>query len=338
MPCHRRPLAFGIAVSLFAMTLLSAGTVAKSTPQATNGSSSQVNPTTRTPPLTAEEKEAQFHYKVALTALKNNDLEIATKELEKAASLAPNNALVQYNLAVVKSKSKKPGEALVNLKRAIGLGLPSTEASQADDLLVSLTYEIQKNPGGALSWLKGTWVANFDSRIHIDFKNRNGWIIGCFYPMAVTSTLTVTADPDHPDSLGGTLTLHARRSGDVDGGARARTADCISTLGDPAIIEDATYTVTSVTNQERDSSNNPLPGDTFFWHAQIKDCGSYCGGWDVCPFLSPYTTARVEPSCTTSLSQRVGWVLRRVDDSHLEPMTGISIDIIFGNSRLTKQD
>ena len=49
----------------------------------------------------SDEEQARKHYRVALEALKNNDLESAAEELSKAAELAPNNALILYNLAVV---------------------------------------------------------------------------------------------------------------------------------------------------------------------------------------------------------------------------------------------
>ena len=155
--------------------------------------------TTQPAPFTPEEKEAQFHYKVAVTALKNDDLEVAASELEKAAKLAPNNALVQYNLAVVKSKNNKPAEALVNLKKAMELGLPSTEAAQADDLLVQLTYEAQKSVSARFSWLKGRWVTNFEGFIRFSTKTRYPGFRGdivCRYQMDVTSILTVSSDPE----------------------------------------------------------------------------------------------------------------------------------------------
>jgi tetratricopeptide (TPR) repeat protein len=153
--------------------------------------------------LTPEEKEAQFHYKVALTALKNDDLEVAIRELETAANLAPSNALVQYNLAVVKSKNARPAEALINLKRAIDLGLPSDQAKAADDLLVQLTYQSQKSVSSKYSWLIGRWIGHFTSRLRTkDLK--------CIYTNDnVQAALDIARDTSNLDNLTGRFTFSA---------------------------------------------------------------------------------------------------------------------------------
>lgn len=156
-----------------------------------------------TKPLTPEEKEAQFHYKVALAALEDGNLEIAGRELESSAKLAPNNALVQYNLAVVKSKNARPAEALINLKRAIDLGLPSDQAKAADDLLVQLTYQSQKSASSKYSWLIGRWIGHFTSRLMTkDLK--------CIYnDDNVHAALDIARDMSNLDQLTGRFTFSA---------------------------------------------------------------------------------------------------------------------------------
>jgi hypothetical protein len=54
--------------------------------------------------LTPDQREAQKHYRIALEALKDNDFATAADELTAASKLAPKNALIWYNLAVVESK------------------------------------------------------------------------------------------------------------------------------------------------------------------------------------------------------------------------------------------
>lgn len=52
--------------------------------------------------LTPDQQEAQEHFKIATRALADNNLEIAGRELEEAARLDPKNAVIWYNLAVVR--------------------------------------------------------------------------------------------------------------------------------------------------------------------------------------------------------------------------------------------
>lgn len=95
-------------------------------------------------PLSPEEKEAQMHYRIALEALKNNDLVAAQQELTQASALAPKNALIWYNLAVVESKSNDPQSAMKHLQKAIDLGMPAAMKDDANDLKAKLTYAIRK--------------------------------------------------------------------------------------------------------------------------------------------------------------------------------------------------
>jgi hypothetical protein len=90
-----------------------------------------------------ENVEAARHYKVALVALEKNDLDMALKELRICAQLAPENALVHYNLAVVQSKKEgQSSEALTSLQRAMNLGLPPEKKDDAEALLAKLTYDL----------------------------------------------------------------------------------------------------------------------------------------------------------------------------------------------------
>jgi Tfp pilus assembly protein PilF len=82
--------------------------------------------------LTPEQKEAQKHYRIALEALKNNDFSTAADELIAASKLAPKNALIWYNLAVVESKKGDSASALQHLHKAQSLGLPKSVQDDAD--------------------------------------------------------------------------------------------------------------------------------------------------------------------------------------------------------------
>ena len=94
--------------------------------------------------LTPAEKEAQTHYRVALEALKNNDLNTAADELKAASTLVPNSALIWYNLAVVESKKEGPKAALEHLHKAEALGLSQSQRDDADQLEAKLIYQIKR--------------------------------------------------------------------------------------------------------------------------------------------------------------------------------------------------
>lgn len=95
--------------------------------------------------LTPQEKEAQKHYRVAVEALKNNDLETALRELNAASGLAPKNAMIWYNLAVVESKNGDSAPALEHLKKAETLKLPKNLQNDADEMEAKLTYTLDKD-------------------------------------------------------------------------------------------------------------------------------------------------------------------------------------------------
>jgi len=98
------------------------------------------NPT----PARQREAEAEFHYRVALAAMRDGDLTIAARELNEAARLAPSNALVWYNLGIVESNRSNPAAAVQHFQRALQLGLAPAERSSAQDLLAEATYRMMK--------------------------------------------------------------------------------------------------------------------------------------------------------------------------------------------------
>jgi hypothetical protein len=128
----------------------------------------------------SQEKEAQAHYRVALVALKNNDLTTAEDELRQATQLVPKNALVLYRLAVVQSKRDESSDAMSNLQSAMRLGLPADVKGPADDLQAELTYKLnklkvqlaerQKSQAwfDQMAWLLGKWTYTKDFRRNYD--------------------------------------------------------------------------------------------------------------------------------------------------------------------------
>jgi hypothetical protein len=92
----------------------------------------------------ANDGGAKKHYLVALEALKKNDLPVALDELKQAAALAPSNALIWYNIAVVESKKGDSKAALEHLHKATSLGLPPSQQNAVDDLDAKLTYDLKK--------------------------------------------------------------------------------------------------------------------------------------------------------------------------------------------------
>ena len=96
-------------------------------------------------PPTAGQGEAAQHYRAALLALKDENLGIAADEMNEAARLAPDNAVILYGVAVVEVRNQQPEKALTDIEKAVRLGLPEKEAAHADDLIASIRYAIRKN-------------------------------------------------------------------------------------------------------------------------------------------------------------------------------------------------
>jgi hypothetical protein len=183
-----------------------------------------------------DEKEAQFHYKVALTALKNKDFNVATRELQIAARLAPKNALVQYDLAVVKSQSGNPTDALTYLKRAIDLGtLPDEQAKDAERRLVDLTYASER-----FSWLIGSWRATFAARVSL--PTPAAYSHSCSYEGPGEFKMNVSKADDQSDALSGEILFKAESAKFKDG----PTSYCRKEYGQDDQEGSVTYRISDV--------------------------------------------------------------------------------------------
>src|SRR6476659_5740962 len=83
----------------------------------------------------SDRKDADTHYKAALAAMADGNLDAAQQELETAADLAPDNPLVQYQLAILNHKQGETYQAIEYLWEAMRLGLPPEIQKTADDML-----------------------------------------------------------------------------------------------------------------------------------------------------------------------------------------------------------
>jgi hypothetical protein len=137
-----KPAKLGTAI--FAVALLVVVCRSASTAKSSVQQDSKKPASSQTAPLTSQEKEAQKHYRIALEAIKNNDFSVAADELKAAAELAPKNAVIWYNLAVVESKKGDSAPALEHLKRAENIGLPKALQNDADQLEAKVTYDVMK--------------------------------------------------------------------------------------------------------------------------------------------------------------------------------------------------
>jgi hypothetical protein len=127
--------------------------------------------------------------------------------------------------------------------------------------------------------------------------------IDCAYSISVRSDLTVASDPDHPDSIRGTLTYHANGYGEIVSNGMRFTADCLSTFGQPAtMVEDGTIDITGVSEEDAKTHIILMTG-------QVKDCGRVCNGYAQPP--SAFAAAIINPN-------HLAFYLRRGDDSELE--------------------
>jgi Flp pilus assembly protein TadD len=77
---------------------------------------------------------AKQHYQNAVAAIAKNDWRSATGELVQAENLAPQNALVHYDVALVYSHTGQVKSALAELDKAVELGLPKAQEQSAKDL------------------------------------------------------------------------------------------------------------------------------------------------------------------------------------------------------------
>lgn len=94
---------------------------------------------------TAGDGETERHYRTAILAMKDENLAIAAEEMNEAAKLSPENALIVYGLAVIQARNLQPELALPNIEKAEQLGLPNKEAAEAEGLVTSIRYAIKKD-------------------------------------------------------------------------------------------------------------------------------------------------------------------------------------------------
>jgi tetratricopeptide (TPR) repeat protein len=88
--------------------------------------------------------QAKQHYQNAVAALGKGDLKTAKTELQQAEKLAPQNALVHYNLALVYSHMGQTKAAQTEVARALQLGLPVQQKQDALHLRQQLAEAAEK--------------------------------------------------------------------------------------------------------------------------------------------------------------------------------------------------
>jgi hypothetical protein len=93
------------------------------------------------PQSDADSTEAKKHYQNAVTAIGKNDWQTARAELLQAEKLAPNNALVHYDLALAYSHSGQPKSAQAELNKALQIGLPAEQKQAAEQLRQQLASQ-----------------------------------------------------------------------------------------------------------------------------------------------------------------------------------------------------
>jgi hypothetical protein len=131
--------------------------------------------------------EAKQHYQNAVAAIAKSDWVAAKAELLQAEKLAPQNALVHYDLALAYSHTGSPKSALTELNKALQLGLPAAQKQDAEQLRLKLASQgaasnSHKQPKtnadskteSSLNYFVGSWVAaqskdtNPHCRVHED--------------------------------------------------------------------------------------------------------------------------------------------------------------------------
>src|SRR5580693_416990 len=77
---------------------------------------------------------AKQHYKNAVAAITKSDWQTAKSELIQAAKLAPQNALIHYDLALAYSHTGEAKSAELEVNKALKLGLPQEQKRAAEQL------------------------------------------------------------------------------------------------------------------------------------------------------------------------------------------------------------
>lgn len=78
--------------------------------------------------------DAKNHYKKAESAIHRGDWQTASQELRQSATLAPNNALIHFDLALAYAHIGNAKSARSELQIATQLGLPTEQRQSADAL------------------------------------------------------------------------------------------------------------------------------------------------------------------------------------------------------------
>ena len=91
--------------------------------------------------------EAKRHYQNAVTAIAKSDWQTAKNELLDAEKLAPENALVHYDLAVAYSHTGSPKSAQAELTKGLQLGLPAEQKHAAKQLKQQLASQTNTTSG-----------------------------------------------------------------------------------------------------------------------------------------------------------------------------------------------
>jgi len=191
---------------------------------------------------TADAGAAQRHYQAGLAALEKNDLAAAEEEMQAAARLAPKDALIFYQLAVIQSKRDKWQPALKNIDVARKLGLPKNLKDEALQLAADVIMkQLQANTAennkkfawfDQMEWLQGKYIftkmLNHDSECVKDYH----WI---------DNILDMKAEYDKSE-FSGTLTLRERDTVSETGAAGCADASAASgssgeSKGDSAAAE-----------------------------------------------------------------------------------------------------
>ena len=177
---------------------------------------------------TADAGAAQRHYQAGLAALEKNDLAAAEEEMQAAARLAPKDALIFYQLAVIQSKRDKWQPALKNIDVARKLGLPKNLKDEALQLAADVIMkQLQANTAennkkfawfDQMEWLQGKYIftkmLNHDSECVKDYH----WI---------DNILDMKAEYDKSE-FSGTLTLRERDTVSETGAAGCADASAAS--------------------------------------------------------------------------------------------------------------
>ncbi|MGA9041330.1 MAG: tetratricopeptide repeat protein [Terriglobales bacterium] len=108
--------------------------------------------------------EAKQHYQNAVAAIAKSDWQTAKNELLKAVKLAPQNALVHYDLALAYSHTGQINSARAELTKALQFGLPAEQKQAAAELKQKLANA--SNAPGTISNTKHVPSSTQESAVH----------------------------------------------------------------------------------------------------------------------------------------------------------------------------